>query len=178
MIDTVRLSAWILQAMLAWSPIQNHAYAHLETADETAARYEYIADNIARVALEEEPLFAGESGAERSALWITSWIGFESGGFRRDIDNTEATGDGGRSRCLAQIQLRRGETMRSRLDCLHLAWARMRESFQSCPTLPLLERGSVYASGDCSRGRKSSRIHSERALSWWKEHPWPAAATP
>ncbi len=139
---------------------------------------------------------AADVPAAKTALLMLAISSYESGGFRPDVDSIEATGDchevvvlpnglrpvgpaieGAtkrtvcRSRCLAQIQLRAGESMKDRRDCFRLELARIRESYASC-ALPLIEGLAVYASGRCDRGTKASRRRVARAVEWWTAAPF------
>jgi hypothetical protein len=167
------LSKYLVAAMLTWAPPSIHAYLG-QTEEIVRDRYEGIADDLAAVALDpnEKPLFAGPTGREQSAVFIDAWMSYESGGFRNDVDTVEGTGDSGNSHCLAQVQLRRGEVMKDRKDCFRLAFARMRESFAACASLPLKQKGSVYAAGNCTQGRHASEIRMNRAMTWWASSPW------
>lgn len=105
-------------------------------------------------------------------------------------------GDGGRSWCLMQILLSKpkqdgrtqsrvslkgdvydrhfdGKTglggedlVTDRKACFRVALHMARESFRACRSLPVDERLSVYAGGDCKVGRGASRVRVGKAIRW------------
>lgn len=107
-----------------------------------------------------------------------------------------ARGDGGRSWCLMQVQLSKpgpdgrtstrialkgdqyeyvyskskgygGEDLiADRRTCFRVALHMARESFRACSRLPVEERLSIYAGGDCEKGRGPSRVRVGKAIRW------------
>lgn len=107
-----------------------------------------------------------------------------------------ARGDGGRSWCIMQILLSKpnadgrtdqrialkGDTyefvrakdkgyggedlIANRRACFRVALHMARESFRACASLPVEERLSVYAGGDCTVGRAASRVRVGKAVRW------------
>lgn len=107
-----------------------------------------------------------------------------------------ARGDGGKSWCLMQIQLSRpnadgrtsvriglkgdvyeyvyakdkgfgGEDLiANRRACFRVALHMARESFRACAYLPVEDRLSIYAGGDCTVGRAASRVRVGKAIRW------------
>jgi hypothetical protein len=107
-----------------------------------------------------------------------------------------ARGDGGKSWCVMQILLSRpnadgktdqrialkGDTyefvrakdkgyggedlIANRRACFRVALHMARESFRACGHLPVEERLSVYAGGDCTVGRAASRVRVGKAIRW------------
>jgi hypothetical protein len=104
-------------------------------------------------------------------------------------------GDGGRSWCLMQVQLGKavdGKTplrvalkgdgveyvwngkggfggedlIADRKTCLRVGLHIMRVSFNSCGSLPVPERLSVYTSGNCTDGRAASKVRMDKAIRW------------
>lgn len=104
-------------------------------------------------------------------------------------------GDGGRSWCLMQVQLGKaidgksplriglkGDTFEyiydkvhgwggedlvvDRKACFRVALRIMRSSFNACSYLPIDERLSVYASGNCVSGRTASKVRISKAIRW------------
>lgn len=105
----------------------------------------------------------------------------------------DAKGDSGESHCLMQVRLSKaradGKTDRritlngpyyafttasdsgfggedllaDRKTCFRAALHIMRQSFHSCHRLPVEERLGIYTSGDCERGRRSSRVRMLQA---------------
>jgi hypothetical protein len=49
----------------------------------------------------------------------------------------------------------------------------MRRSFSACKNLPLSDRLSAYASGNCENGREASRRRMAVAIRWMAQHPSP-----
>ncbi len=110
-------------------------------------------------------------------------------------EGEDARGDGGKSWCLMQIQLGvavHGRTairiktdgpyfawttnrsegwggedlVRDRQSCFRAALHIIRQSFAVCSSLPLNEKLSMYASGNCTDGRTASRIRMDQAIRW------------
>ncbi len=110
-------------------------------------------------------------------------------------EGEDARGDGGKSWCMMQIQLGlavHGRTairiktdgpyfawttkksegwggedlVRDRQACFRAALHIIRESFVVCRGLPLNEKLSMYASGNCTDGREASRIRMDQAIRW------------
>lgn len=107
-----------------------------------------------------------------------------------------ARGDGGKSWCLMQIQLSKpnpkGQTstrialkgdqyeyvytkdkgfggedlIADRKVCFRVALHMARESFRACSGLPVEDRLSVYAGGNCEDGRPQSRVRVGKAIRW------------
>lgn len=107
-----------------------------------------------------------------------------------------ARGDGGKSWCLMQIQLSKpdakgrtstrialkgdqyeyvyskdkgfgGEDLiADRKACFRVALHMARESFRACAALPVEDRLSVYAGGNCEDGRPQSRVRVGNAIRW------------
>ncbi len=108
----------------------------------------------------------------------------------------KARGDGGKSWCMMQIQLSKpdadGKTqtrialkgdqysysyskdkdfggedlIADRKNCFRVALHMARESFRACAALPVEERLSVYAGGNCEEGRAPSRVRVSKAIRW------------
>lgn len=182
------LAAFLYAAMIAWAPPSIHDYRAPRA--KTEARYESISEDMTEIASVDAasngPIFAGPTGIARMATLALAIDSFESGGFRDDVDTNVPSGDCkdihgphgtilGRhcnAVCLAQIWLRPGEKIENRKDCFRIELDRIRESWTSCQGLHFDEKLSVYASGNCEDGRKSSTIRVRRATAWWSEHPY------
>lgn len=108
----------------------------------------------------------------------------------------KARGDSGRSWCVMQVQLSapkadgttstrielkgdqygyayskdRGfggeDLIADRKNCFRVALHMARESFRACRHLPVEERLSMYAGGDCDSGRVASSIRVGKAIRW------------
>jgi hypothetical protein len=180
------LAHYLLAAMVSWAPPEVHAYTGVSKAD-TLERYEAIANDMAVIASQEAPLFAGNSGRAKGALLAMAIASYESGRFRADVDTTIPSGDcqdkrghalhtknceGGTRHavCLAQIWLRHGETLKDRQDCFRLEFDRIRESMHACSRAPADEKLAVYASGNCQDGLSESRTRVRRAMRYWQTH--------
>lgn len=176
------LITYLLTAMLAWSPLENHRYllTHMASnADRdsyTEARYESIAKDLADVVDSEPPVFSGATGKAETALVLLSIASYESGDFREDIDTIKGTGDHGKAHCIMQIEypLRAGETLNDRKDCFRIGLSRVRESMKACPKSKVEERLAVYARGKCDDnwGINNSKMKMHRARGWFKSHPF------
>jgi hypothetical protein len=176
------LIAYLLSAMIAWSPPSDHDY-YAERQD-TLERYESIARDIATVALDpdEPPLFGGPQARAQTALFVTSIAFYESGGFRGDVDagiGKRSRGDGGRSWCLMQLNIGEGltaeqwsgrELVQDRRKCIHAGLTRIRESFALCHFLPLYDRLSGYTKGRCIADEDLAHRRLRRAMQWWTAH--------
>jgi hypothetical protein len=176
------LIAYLLAAMVTWSPPGDHDY--YEPREETLERYASIARDVAAVALDpgEGPLFGGPLGRLQTGLVLASVAFYESGGYRRDVDlgiGRKARGDSGRSWCLMQINLGDGVTderwsgrdlVLDRQKCLRVGLRRMRESFDMCKTLTFVDRLSGYTVGRCTADDDFSHRRLKRALQWWSQH--------
>jgi len=179
------LSAWLLTAMVAFCPPQQHR----EGEAKALVRYGDIARDFATVALDEaeSPLFEGDLGRAETALLMASVASYESG-YRSDVDKGDVKGDHGKALCIMQVQVygktaenwTREEIMSDRQKCLRTALHRMRQSFTACKSLKLVHRLAGYTVGSCKEEEKSEwRVL--RALNYWKSHPFqdaPAAPQP
>ncbi len=176
--STATLAAYLLTAMISWMPTKVH---HREGDAAALARYEAIATDIAKVALDENevPLFAGEDGRTQTALLVASIASYESH-FRADVDEGRARGDKGISVCIMQIQVHgktaEGWTAKDLIDdrakCVAAGLHLVRESFTMCKHMPLRHRLAGYTSGRCE-GDPASESRIGRAVKWMKEHPTP-----
>jgi hypothetical protein len=82
-----------------------------ESVEEASTRYESIAKDVAYVVWnkQENPIFQGSRGRERTAMVLLAVATFESS-FRKDVDlgvGKMSKGDGGKSWCLNQVNLGR-----------------------------------------------------------------------
>ena len=176
------LVAYLLAAMMAWSPLAEHEY--YESREETFARYVAIATSVAKVALDpaEAPLFGGPDGRMETGLFMTSVAFYESGGFRRDVElglGKHGRGDGGRSWCLMQVNIGRGTTeerwsgpelVNDRDKCFRAGLHRMRQSFEHCTEQTFLDRLSGYTDGHCRDGADAAHRRTKRAVQFWEAH--------
>jgi len=176
------LVTYLVAAMTAWVP----AKAHPESPEETAKRYESIAQDVASVAFDEaeKPLFAGPDGRIQTALFMLSIASYESS-YKKVVDEGADRGDGGRSYCLMQIRVGDGRTregwtgsqlVADRKLCLRAALHILHGSFNVCHNLPVEDRMSAYATGRCFEHADVSRSRIYRARAWWHKHAPPDAA--
>jgi hypothetical protein len=177
------LVAYLLTAMLAWSPTHDHEY--YEAREETLARDAAIARTIAEVALDpaEPPLFGGPDARAETALFVSSVAFYESGGFRRDVElgtGKHSRGDSGRSWCLMQVNIGGGMTAEhwtgldlvgDRAKCIRAGLHRMRESFEHCTGQTFVDRLSGYTDGRCRDGADAAHRRTLRAVQFWEKHP-------
>jgi len=190
---------WAVTRMVSWSPPGKSYYVNAkETESDGRERYAAIAKDAISVAFDpdEAPLFAGPRGRYKTLAIMLSVADSESG-FRKDVDfgiGKESKGDGGRSWCMAQVQLGKavggktktrvvldrdglrfvwdgtgygGEDLVSdRKKCFRVGLHIMRMSFNTCSSLPLESRLSMYASGSCGSGRDASANRVRKAVKW------------
>jgi hypothetical protein len=176
------LIAYLLAAIVTWSPPSDHDYYELR--EETLDRYASIARDIATVALDpaEAPLFGGPQGRAQTGLLLASVAFYESGGFRRDVDlglGNRARGDSGRSWCLMQINIGDGTTIErwtghnlveDRQKCFRAGLRKLRQSFAMCQNQSFADRLSGYTKGRCTDDDDFSHRRLNRALDWWSSH--------
>lgn len=174
------LVSYLVAAMTSWVPL----HAQTEAPDESAARYESIAQDAVSVAYDEAeaPLFSGPTGRAQTALLMLSVASLESA-FRKTVDEGTRLGDHGHSYCLMQIRVGDGATaegwtgadlVADRTRCFRAALHILRGSFNACRKLPVTDRMSAYATGSCSEGAEASRLRVGRALQWWDGHQRPS----
>lgn len=173
-----KLIHWAFIAINTFNPADSPKYGLAkETPAEATARYLSIADDAVSVVFDEQerPLYSDELGREKTLATLLAVLQYESGGFRKDVDEGTTRGDHGHSYCLAQIHLRgtrivvksdglfdysqtegwSGQDLASdRRKCFRAALAMMRASF-ACGGP---ERGKLrsYASGRCDAGMRES----------------------
>jgi hypothetical protein len=205
--DFADFRSWMVTRMLAWSPPGRSLLpAAKETREEGANRYGEIADAIIVVAFDpaETPLFPGRRGRVRTAALMAA-VALHESGYRKDVDlniGGQARGDGGKSWCMAQVNLGvpgpNGKTLNrivltkdgyefthdpnrgfggedliaDRRNCFRVGLHVMRTSFNTCK-VPVLEKLAMYASGNCNDGRDASRLRVGKAVKWLSEYPPP-----
>ncbi len=173
------LITYLIAAMTAWVPIR----AQPESQEETMARYESIARDVAAVAFDEaeEPLFPGPDGRTHTALFMLSIASYESS-YRKKVDQGIGRGDNGHSYCLMQIRVGDGTTregwtgrqlVTDRKMCFRSALHILHGSFNVCRRLPIEDRMSAYATGHCFENAEISRSRVGRARYWWTTHAPP-----
>ena len=182
--DTVdSLVGWCVKRMSLWAPPGRSFYEDAkETPEDAVVRYGEVARDAITVAYDpvEVPLFAGGIGRARTLAVLLAVSDSESGGYRKDVDfgiGSQSKGDGGKSWCLAQINLglagSDGRTpmrvelttkyweyakdkgsgfggedlVQDRKACFRVQLHMIRQSFATCSSLPVLERLGIYASG-------------------------------
>lgn len=176
------LVTYLVAAMTAWVPLK----AQPESPEETMARYESIARDVAAVAYDEaeEPLFPGPEGRAQTALFMLSIASYESA-YHKTVDQGLGRGDHGRSYCLMQIRVGDGTTregwtgrqlVTDRTMCFRSALHILHGSFNVCRRLPIEDRMSAYATGHCFENADVSRSRVGRARNWWTTHAPPAVS--
>lgn len=108
-----KVVAWILSFITTAAPV-GRPQPVPETPEETKARYEAIAWDLADVVYDpmNPSLFEGEDGRSKTAAVLLSIMKHESD-FRRDVDlnlGSVSRGDRGRSWCMMQINIGKGQT--------------------------------------------------------------------
>jgi hypothetical protein len=174
------LVTYLVAAMTSWVPL--HAQVS-ESAEDSAARYQSIAQDAVSVAFDEseQPLFWGPEARAETALLLLSIASFESA-YRKGVDEGTVLGDHGHSYCLMQIRVGDRTTgegwsgpdlVADRTRCFRSALHILHGSFGVCHNLPILDRMSAYATGMCIQGATVSRVRIGRALQWWETHQRP-----
>jgi hypothetical protein len=158
-------AAWVLAAIQSVSPphvadLPTYPSA-TETREERAARLEAIAEDIAAVALREDPGALGSP--KRVAAYLIAVASLESG-FARDVDLgpcdpqriAKRGCDGGRAKTLWQLHGVGGWPTRQ--EAARRALGAVRLSLRACQRLPASQRLALYASGSChtAHGRRAS----------------------
>ena len=164
------ITAYLFAAMTSWSPLSAHAYA--EAPAVTEARYARIAEEVAATVADEAPLFAGNDGRAKTALYVLAIASYESGGFRADVLSCQTRGDGGRSYGLYQ------SSDRMACESVHaatvIALRQVRQSWTVCHDAPQEARLGAYTAGNCEAGARSSATRVRRAQRYWTVHPFTA----
>lgn len=192
--------AWLVSAMMAWSPVgQKHrAPENKETVEETTQRYNAIARATVDVAYDplRAPLVREEEYARaKTALLLLAVASYESG-FLRGVDlglGKKGRGDYGRSHCMMQINLGRNRTdtsvltkligeewsgndlVEDRVKCFTAGHVLISKSLNACRQLPFHHRLAAYASGSCEGGHQESRLRLTRGINWYALHKAPVA---
>lgn len=172
------LATAYLTMMLRYSPpatvTSRQTYAeNVETAEERTQRYVNIAQAVADVVLDrdEEPLFSGRYGREKTGRLILAVFERESG-WHKHVQlglGKHSRGDGGKSWCLGQHMLgdsgktpegwTGAELVADLNKCVVATLHRMRSSMQQCRSGSEVTEGlASYASGSCNNaaGRGAS----------------------
>lgn len=133
---------FVLASMLSLAPGRDHA------ATATA---------IARVVLEQRPLFAYDETRIKTAAYLVSVA------FRESSLRPGAIGDQGRARCLFQLWAAPVEVLSDAELCTRIALERLRESAHACGAENML---GVYAAGPagCSSAKAKRISRDRRAL--------------
>lgn len=190
------VTAWLVSAMLAWSPTgRSHIEEARETEEEGKARYGQIATALVKVAYDpaNTPIFSGDKGRARTAMLMLSTAYFESG-FRKDVDlgtGKLGRGDFGKSHCMMQINIGRNrkntaflleligkawtpdDLVEDRTKCFFAGYKILYKSFQSCRKLPIELRLAAYASGKCEEGHAESTLRVTKAQRRFGSHKPP-----
>jgi hypothetical protein len=177
------LTYYLLLAMSAWIPTARHTY---EKPAATEARYADLAEDIAFVTLESDPLFEGDGAVEKTGLLLASIASFESEYDGRTGSGLSVIpGDNDHGRAVGYFQthvyepwaggLTRAQLALSPRDQARVALRMMRTSFFVCRGQGVDNALAWYAEGGntCGKtdgGRAKSRHRVQRALAWYKEH--------
>ena len=174
MIPQAALAAYLLAAARTWAPPSWHDFTRVPRA-ETEARYAAIATDLTAVVLDpaEAPLFGDELGRVKTALLMLAIASYESGGFRKDVDQQDhASGDGGHAWCLAQLHEPYAHGLTDRVSCFRAQLRALHDSFALCPEGPTSSRIAGYTVGHCEVDEPEAVHRSDRAARWWTSHPW------
>lgn len=160
--NAISLAGLIYSFMVSAYPLSTHEFTGRKT-DEIEARYRDIALDIATVSI-DDPMFSNDP--EKTAMLLTSFSGFESGGFAEKIDNNKGTGDSGRAKCIMQLHAPFSNNLMTRLDCIRGALLAFKASLAMCSNGSLATRLSGYTAGKCVANEPAARTRVERALRW------------
>jgi hypothetical protein len=166
------LVAYLVAAMLSWSPIAGHAY--IEAPVITEARYLDFATHVANVTMVEAPLFSGVSGSAKTALLLVAISSYETGQFDADVIFCKKSGDGGKAWGPYQSHADKDRACVSVESATHLALEQMRYSLATCSYLQPEKRLAAYASGSCDQGRAESIRRMGRMMNYWTAHTYPS----
>jgi hypothetical protein len=154
------LSTTLLTIMLALSPTGRHSR---ESADDGATRYASIVRDATTAVELDGQVFTGDQSRTVALLLA---ISYHESAWRLDVDDGRTRGDGGRSWCLAQLNVGTGQTwegwtgpelVADRTKCFRAALRLVKLSLGACRSLPVADRLAQYASGSCLKGREESR---------------------
>lgn len=181
------LGAWLLSVMLSAVPPGKSRFPReaIESAEAGRARYEAIAETVARVAFDEaeKPLYDGPRARERTAALLLA-LAYHESSFRRDVDygvGPHAHG-GGPYHCLLQIRVvdrtPEGWTGRDlvtdREKCIRAGLHLLQRSRNHCKKQGPDAWLRLYASGHCTRGRVAVEKRLDTLARWLKKHPFEA----
>ena len=182
------LTAWLMAIMLATVPPgrSRRPEEARETAEAGRARYGAIARAMAEVSLdpEEAPLFAGERGREKTALFLLT-IALHESHFRRHVDlglGPHARGGGGRYHCMMQILVKKGRTpegftaedlVKNRQACFRRGLHILQRAKRFCDAAGPRAFLNHYASGTCHRGAQAASKRWKTFDALMREHGWP-----
>ena len=175
------LASWLLGVMVATVPpgrSRSPAEAR-ESAEQGQARYAEIADVLARVALdpEEQPVFGGKLGRERTAALMLA-LAFHESRWRRDVDL--GLGTHGRYHCLMQVAVDRGrnidgwtakELVASRERCFRAGLHVLARAHGACKGQGPDAWLRIYTSGRCDRGREAAEQRLTTLRTWIAAYP-------
>jgi len=190
-------TAWVFAVLMAISPYREKSltyarYAH-EPEDEQKARYSSIAKDLAEVVQEEEPLFKGKNGRVQTAALVMSMAFFESG-LKKEVDfgtGKWGRGDFGRSWCLMQINLGKGQVswgttemktwsgqdlVNDRKKCFKVGITALRLSLGACQGKAGGDKLSSYTTGTCRDNEPTGRSRWNYAWRLLSRFTPPAAA--
>lgn len=193
---TSAIVAWLITAMLAWSPPgRSHILEAKESEEQGKARYEQISEALVHVSYDPQvkPIFTGPHARARTALLNLGLAYFESG-FRRDVDlglGKFGRGDYGKSHCMMQINMGRdldstsflynlighewsaNDLVQDRKKCFLTGQLLVIKSFNKCRSNPLEHRLAGYTSGDCDKGLEESQSRIRFVQKWYASHKPP-----
>lgn len=182
------LTAWLLSIMLATVPPgrSRRPEEARESAEAGRARYVAIARAMAEVSLDpaEAPLFSGERGREKTALFLLTISRHESH-WKRHVDlglGPHARGGGGRYHCMMQILVKGERTpegftkedlVKSRHACFRRGLHILQRAKRFCDDAGPRAFLNHYASGTCHRGARAAGKRWKTFDALLREHGWP-----
>jgi len=177
------IAVWLVAAMNLWVPLSDVKFQG-ESKENAMVRRDVIASDALRVAMDakEEPLFQGERGREKTALFMLAIASYESG-YHHKVDSGHIRGDGGISWCMMQILLPPGartqegwtgqELIADRTKCFRAALHALHASKRLCKWAQPADVFSAYAAGRCVVNLWAARSRYFRAVDWLKKNPVP-----
>jgi len=179
MIETKVLVGWMLSVVLTLAPTRLASITK-EDPQERADRLASISNDIVDIVFdgEEQPLFSGPRGREKSAVLVATFASHESGFFSRGVDLGTSRGDGGSSWCIMQLHIGKGRTaegwtgpdlIADRKKCVRSGYHIMRSAIKMCGG-PEEDRMAAYISGRCDVAVAQSQDRYRHAMKLLRGH--------
>lgn len=177
MIGMNTLVGWMFSVVLTLAP-PTSPYAKGEDPAERAVRLQSIAEDISEVVFDadEEPLFPGPSGHEKSAVFVATYAAHESGQFFKGVDDGTKRGDSGSSWCIMQMHIGRKKTLegwtgpeiiQDRRKCVRAGYHVMKIAMKKCKGSEE-SRMAAYISGSCDKAVGEAKKRYRHAIQVFK----------